>query len=89
MKKVELNKDSAMVLQQIEEDELEDFESLNESLRFGRSYTLHILQNLQHKGLIIMQDSWISLSSKGKKTITTYVPHFNKVRESHPLYNLQ
>jgi predicted transcriptional regulator len=74
MKKIELNEDSALVLQQIEEMGEDDFDNLNESLRFGRPYLTHILQSLQHKGLIIIKDRWIFLSSKGKKTTEIICP---------------
>jgi predicted transcriptional regulator len=68
MKKIELDEDSALVLQQIEEAVEEDIDNLNESLRFGHSYLAHILGSLQNKGLIIINGHWISLSAKGKKT---------------------
>jgi predicted transcriptional regulator len=68
MNKINLSEDSALLLQQIEENELEDFDNLVESLRFGRPYTWHLLIDLKQKGLIKFQNSWISLSSKGKKT---------------------
>jgi predicted transcriptional regulator len=68
MRRIDLDEDSALVLQQIEEMGEEDFDNLNESLRFGRPYLAHILQSLQHKGLIKIKGHWISLSAKGKKT---------------------
>lgn len=69
MKKYEINADSALLLQQIEENGEEDFDNLAESLRFGRQYTWHLLINLKHKGLIKIKGPWISLSAKGKKVL--------------------
>jgi predicted transcriptional regulator len=83
MKTVELNEDSALVLQQIEEVGQEDFDNLNESLCFGRPYLAHILQNLKHKGLIKMNGHWISLSSKGKKTTGMIWPETPYIRYSN------
>lgn len=80
MRKIEINEDSALVLQQIEEVGEEDFDSLNESLRFGPPYLWHILQNLHHKGLIKIRGSWISLSSKGKKTTELIWPKTPYIR---------
>ena len=82
MKSIELNEDSAIVLQQIEENELEDLDNLSESLRFGRSYTVHILENLRNKGLIIIKDHWISLSAKGRKTVQLVWPEIPYIRYS-------
>ena len=80
MKKIELDEDSALVLQQIEESGQDDFENLNESLRFGRSYLAHILQNLQHKGLIRVSGHYISLSSKGQKITGLIWPETQYIR---------
>jgi predicted methyltransferase len=82
MKKIDLNEDSAILLQQIEENELEDFDNLVESLRFGRPYTWHLLIDLKHKGLIKIQNQWISLSSKGKKTTEIMWPELPYIRYS-------
>jgi predicted transcriptional regulator len=82
MKKLELNEDSALVLQQIEEFGEEDFDYLNESLRFGRPYLAHILQSLQHKGLIKIKGHWITLSSKGRKTTELIWPKLDYIHYS-------
>jgi predicted transcriptional regulator len=82
MKKIDLNEDSALVLQQIEEIGEDDFENLNESLRFGRGYLAHILQGLQHKGLVKIRGDWISLSSKGRKTAELIWPELPYIRYS-------
>jgi predicted transcriptional regulator len=79
MKRIELNEDSALVLQQIEEAGEEDFDNLNESLRFGRSYLAHILSNLKHRGLITVKGEWISLSSKGKKVTEIIWPKLDYI----------
>jgi hypothetical protein len=80
MKNIELNTDSALILQQIEDNELEDFDNLVESLRFGRPYTWHLLLDLKHKGLIKIQNQWISLSSKGRKTTDMIWPNIDYIR---------
>jgi predicted transcriptional regulator len=80
MKKIELNQDSALVLQQIEEMGEEDFDSLNESLRFGRPYLTHIITSLRHKGLVKIQGPWITLSSKGRKTTEVIWPKMDYLR---------
>jgi predicted transcriptional regulator len=82
MKNLSLNEDSALVLQTIEESGTEDFDSLNESLRFGGSYLSHVLESLKHKGLIKVQGSWISLSSKGRKTTGLIWPETPYIRYS-------
>jgi predicted transcriptional regulator len=82
MKKIEINEDSALVLQQIEESGEEDFDNLNESLRFGRPYLAHVLQNLQHKGLITIRGHWIRLSAKGKKTTELIWPKMDYIHYS-------
>jgi predicted transcriptional regulator len=80
MKNLELNEDSALVLQQIEESGEEDFDNLRENLLFNRSYLAHILQNLKHKGLIKTRGHWISLSGKGKKTSEILWPKIDYIR---------
>jgi predicted methyltransferase len=80
MKNIELNEDSVLILQQIEENELEDFDNLVESLRFGKPYTWHLLLDLKHKGLIKIQNQWISLSSKGRKTTDMIWPNIGYIR---------
>lgn len=72
MKKIELPEDYAIVLQQVKEMGEEDFTSLAESLRISRPRLLHIVKNLQHKGLILVSrstysDAWIRLSTKGQR----------------------
>lgn len=74
MKTIDLDEDQAVVLQQINDAEREDFAELAEELRFGRAYLAHILENLRHKGLIITKGPWIALSSKGKKAVKTLWP---------------
>jgi predicted transcriptional regulator len=78
--KLDLNEDSALVLQQIEEAGEEDIDNLNESLRFGRGRLTHILKNLQHKGLINIRGEWITLSAKGRKVSRLIWPELKYIR---------
>jgi predicted transcriptional regulator len=80
MKSFELNEDQALVLQQIEENDKEDFNNLAESLHFGHGYLMHIIQNLKHKGLIVVHGSWLSLSTKGKKITKLVWPELPYMR---------
>jgi len=79
MHTIELPEDYALVLQQVDESGQEDFNNLAESLRFDRSRLAHILEALQHKGLIRLgisgqRDAWIRVSSKGKRLLTYMWP---------------
>lgn len=72
MKKVELPAEYAMVLQQVKEMGQEDLTNLAETLRISRPRLMHIVRNLQHKGLILVNkntysDAWIELSTKGQR----------------------
>lgn len=74
MKKVKLPKEYATVLLQIKLRGGEDFVGLAESLRISQPRLRHIIQNLQHKGLILVSrslysDAWIALSSKGQRML--------------------
>ncbi len=74
VKKVELPEDYAIVLLQVKEMGEEDVTMLAESLRFSRPRLLHIVQSLQHKGLILVRyssysDAWIRLTSKGQRLL--------------------
>lgn len=77
MHAVHLPSDYALVLQQIEESGEEDFTNLAESLRIERGRLSHIIQALQHKGLITINrahGSWIRLSARGRRLATTLWP---------------
>ncbi len=79
MKHIELPEDYAIVLQQVQEMGEEDFVSLAESLRFSRARLMHILQSLQHKGLILVNrstysEAWIRLSTKGQRLLRALWP---------------
>ena len=72
MRKIELPEDYTTVLRLIRLRGQENFTSLAETLRFDRSRLAHIIQNLQHKGLIragrtVYGDAWIRLSTKGQR----------------------
>jgi predicted transcriptional regulator len=74
MKKIELPEDYAVVLRQVKQTGQEELTNLAESLRFDRARLLHIIQNLHHKGLILIRQSgyntsWIRLSSKGWRIV--------------------
>jgi len=74
MKKVKLPKEYATVLLQIKMRGGEDFIGLAETLRINPARLRHIIQNLQHKGLILVSrstysDAWIGLSSKGQRLL--------------------
>ncbi|HUS26670.1 MAG TPA: hypothetical protein VMY99_04970 [Nevskiaceae bacterium] len=75
MKTATINQDFALVLQHIKESGEEDLTGLSESLRFDRRRLGHIVQALQHKGLIVVsRDAWIRLSRKGQRVIRFYWP---------------
>lgn len=78
MKIKTLPTDYAIVLQQIYESGREDFMSLVETLRFDPKRLEHILEGLNHKGLIMRAgqptDAIISLSGKGKRFIRALWP---------------
>lgn len=73
MKKVKLPADYAIVLRLIKMRGKENFTSLAETVRFDSARLAHIIQNLQHKGLILASrsvvygDVWIRLSTKGQR----------------------
>jgi len=74
MRMIELPEDYALVLQQVDENGREDFNNLAESLRLDRSRLAHILEALQHKGLITLSrvgrfDAWIRVSGKGRRLL--------------------
>lgn len=74
-----LPEDYAIVLQQVKESGGEDFVTLAESLRFDPKRLMHIVQALQHKGLVYIrrngyQESWIRLSAKGRRLMTYLWP---------------
>ena len=74
MKKITLPEDYAVVLRLIKQAGQEEMTNLAESLAFDRARLMHIIQNLRHKGLILVRKSgyntsWIRLSSKGWRAI--------------------
>jgi DNA-binding MarR family transcriptional regulator len=74
MKTKQLSQDYAIVLQQIDEDGSDDFDTLAETLRFDRGRLHHILQALRSKGLIVTNrdaqyETWISVSGKGRRLL--------------------
>jgi hypothetical protein len=76
MKKIELPKDYAQVLLRIRLAGEADLLNLAESIRVDRGRLMHIIENLQHKGLVVLQrtrysDVWVRLSSKGRRLFAT------------------
>jgi len=74
MKKIQLPQEYAVVLRIIKLHGRENLTSLSETLRFDRAKLLHIIENLQHKGLIlagqsISNDAWIRLTHKGDRLL--------------------
>ncbi|HSW99321.1 MAG TPA: hypothetical protein VLF71_05825 [Candidatus Saccharimonadales bacterium] len=74
MKKITLPEDYMLVLRLIKRAGQEELGNLAESLAFDRARLMHIIQNLRHKGLILVRKSgyntsWVRLSSKGWRAI--------------------
>lgn len=85
MQHIELPTDYALVLQQVGDSGEEDLANLAETLRFDRPRLAHIIQSLQHKGLIQVsqaagRDAWIRLSTKGRRVMSSLWP------EAHVAY---
>jgi len=79
MRTLELPDDYALVLQQLNEDGSDDFNTLVEALNFDKNRLKHIVSALQHKGLVAMDTSrqkrgWLSLSRKGKRLLSYIWP---------------
>jgi DNA-binding MarR family transcriptional regulator len=79
MQHIELPEDYSLVLQEVGEHGEEDFTELAESLNFERGRLQHIIQSLQHKGLISLsgvpgRGVWIRLSAKGRKFVSSLWP---------------
>jgi DNA-binding MarR family transcriptional regulator len=75
----EIPQDYALVLLQIGEDGEDDFSDLAELTQVERRRLWHVVQALQHKGLVIVKrraryPSWISLSSKGRRLMRSLWP---------------
>jgi DNA-binding MarR family transcriptional regulator len=81
MQHIELPEDFSLVLQEVGENGEQDFTELAESLNFEQSRLRHIIQSLQHKGLVSLSGTgfngrgmWIRLSTKGRKFASTLWP---------------
>lgn len=79
MQHIELPEDYSLVLQEICEHGAEEFDELAESLNLEQHRLQHIIQALQHKGLVIMNYTyghgvWVRLSAKGRKFIQSLWP---------------
>lgn len=68
----------ALVIQQVEECGSEDINSLSTELSIERRKLLQIVAHLKQKGLIQVRtaaaDTWIELSSKGRRMAHTVWP---------------
>jgi len=77
-KAIDLPEDYAIVMQQIKENGEEDFTNLAETLQFDRPRLVHIVQGLQHKGLISItrasSEIWLRLSGKGQRLMAFMWP---------------
>ena len=76
---IDLPKDYALVLQQIQEDNGGDFTMLSETLSIRHSRLSHIISALRQKGLVSVSGSnfgemWIRLSSRGNKLVKSIWP---------------
>lgn len=79
MQHIELPEDYSVVLQEVGFRGEEDFTELAESLNFEQRRLQHIIQALQHKGLLSLsrvpgRGVWIRLSSKGRKFMANLWP---------------
>lgn len=79
MQHIELPEDYSLVLQEVGEHGEEEITELAESLSLERGRLFHIVQALQHKGLISLSDAsghgiWIRLSAKGRKFMENVWP---------------
>lgn len=79
MQHIELPEDYSLVLQEVGEHGEEELTELAESLNFERGRLQHILQALQHKGLVYFTRSggrgvWVRLSAKGRKFMEALWP---------------
>jgi len=77
----EMPEDFALVLQQVDEVGEEDLTTLAESLCLDNARLSHIISSLRNKGLVRVshtaQDTWISLSTRGRKLIELLWPEAN------------
>lgn len=75
MRNLEIPTEYALVLQQVDAEGEEDFANLAETLNLDRRRLTHIIQALQHKGLVRINwrqsEGWISLSSRGRRLVET------------------
>jgi DNA-binding MarR family transcriptional regulator len=79
MQHIELPEDYSLVLQEVGDHGEEEVTMLAETLNFERGRLLHIIQALQHKGLISLSRSsgrgaWVRLSAKGRKFMQNLWP---------------
>ncbi len=73
MRKIHLQQDYAVVLREVDEHGGDYINNLVESLKFDRNRLLHILQTLQHKRLIMVNqkthEAFIELTRRGERFV--------------------
>lgn len=79
MQHLALPEDYSLVLQEVGDHGAEEMSELAEMLSLEERRLNHIIQALQHKGLVILNYTygrgvWIRLSAKGRKFIGTLWP---------------
>jgi hypothetical protein len=74
MKDLQLSQEHLLVLQQVSEYGGDDIKSLSAGLRLGRQRLAVIIADLRRQGLVRAQNSWISLSSRGRRVMTYIWP---------------
>ncbi len=78
MRYKEIPEEHALVLRQLDEAGEEDFITLAESICLDRAKLVHIIGSLKNKGLIKVrrttQDTWVSISTRGKRLIEILMP---------------
>ena len=78
MRKLELNQDCALVLQQVHDNGEEDFIGLAEELHLTPGRLAYAVQELARKKLIVSRNAgygiWIRLSSRGKQFVHALWP---------------
>ena len=79
MQHIKLPEDYSLVLQEVGDHGEEEVTMLAETLNFEQGRLIHIIESLQHKGLISLtrtsgRGAWIRLSAKGRKFMESLWP---------------
>jgi Mn-dependent DtxR family transcriptional regulator len=79
-KAINLSTEYILVLQEINDDEYENVANLSYGLRISYKRMLHIIRELQHKGLVQFSDYMsVKLSRKGHRLIKELWPDLKTV----------